>query len=428
MKHAGLPVLCLCLFLVLAVQGEDMRKVHCLGSSSPILLDDPFPGTEMAKVIAFYWFFTPKGSQVEETLMTVSFNTVTVENKRWTRHHNLGLQLQDPTVNDTGRYRASLTTTNSATDLTSEVSIIVVEPPALKTGQLAVTRKVNSATGEDSLTCGTLQSRGNPPVDLVWELPDGSLLDSVYANGNQTVVLNKDAEEGTYICKIDDESPAKECISPSQLDLWKAETIRQPEVGSAELNIIIIVVIVCVVILIIIVVVVIVVLIKQRKNKGNVYNTKDQEAKADNGQQGAELSHPLMIQDDANHYDRPNAKPQFYNYTQRPVSPGGHTASPYMVSGLNLPQGETGPMELPPKRNKKPPATESLGGAGRDQGQGQGKPGTGGGRYAKRGAAKNSGAAGDVDQADGKEPPTPKKRSIFLTDSMEGLDQIVEAV
>ena len=71
---------------------------------------------------------------------------------------------------------------------------------------------------------------------------------------------------------------------------------------------------------------------------------KDEEAKAENGNdkfEGGESSRPLMIQDDANPYDRPNAHTNTrHPYNVNLSSSGGHTASPYMVSGLNLPEGE----------------------------------------------------------------------------------------
>ncbi|GFR76438.1 hypothetical protein ElyMa_003944100 [Elysia marginata] len=180
------------------------------------------------------------------------------------------------------------------------------------------------------------------------------------------------------------------------------------------------VVIVCCVIVVIIVIIVIVVLVKQ-KRKGEVYNAKDEEAKADNGQQqGAEFSQPLMIQDDANPYDRPNANNASLNYyggQGKPISPSGHTASPYMVSGLHLPHGEPEQMELPPKKKK-----TSLDSSSRDKGNG--KPP---GRYAKKGESKDA-AKGGKAESNNQEPPTPKKRSIFLTESNEALDKITEAV
>ena len=79
-------------------------------------------------------------------------------------------------------------------------------------------------------------------------------------------------------------------------------------------------------------------------------------------------------------------------------------------------------MQLPPKRNKpgKAPvaATESIDSA--DGNKGNGKTG---GRYAKKGEARDTGK-GDGDR----EPPIPKKRSIFMTESNEALDKIAEAV
>ena len=84
----------------------------------------------------------------------------------------------------------------------------------------------------------------------------------------------------------------------------------------------------------------------------------------------------------------------------------------------------SGEVKLPPKKNKKPPvaATESIESVGKDSGNGKT-----GGRYTKRGEAKGA-SGGGKGEGDGKEPPTPKKRSIFLTESNEALDKIAEAV
>ncbi|KAK3709455.1 hypothetical protein RRG08_017238 [Elysia crispata] len=214
-------------------------------------------------------------------------------------------------------------------------------------------------------------------------------------------------------------------ISPAYLHqhggFYQQVFFRQRQ--AAEFNIILVVGIICLVLLIITGIIVVVTLIKRKKNQGLVYNTKDEEIKADNRQE-EELSHPLVIRDDANAYDTPNAHPQFYNRQGKPTSPGGHMASPYMVSGLKLPQGETGEVKLPPKKNKKTPvaATESIESVGKDSGNGKT-----GGRYTKRGEAKGA-SGGGKGEGDGKEPPTPKKRSIFLTESNEALDKIAEAV
>ncbi|RUS72694.1 hypothetical protein EGW08_019550, partial [Elysia chlorotica] len=237
MESVALPVLCTCLFLVLAVQGEDERQVHCLGPNKPVQLENPFSDEQMKNVVAYYWFFKPKESLKEELLLSYTFTTVTVDNPRWKQYKEYGAQLDNPNLNDTGTYRASLTTLSTRTDINSEVILIIVDPPTLAEDMLVLFRKVSSETGETSLRCGALQNRGEPAVDLVLMGTDGSLMQSVYDNGYQIAILKEDVAEGTYKCKVADESPGRECIS-SQEEFWEAEyLLKKPKGGSSGNNV-----------------------------------------------------------------------------------------------------------------------------------------------------------------------------------------------
>ncbi|KAK3786600.1 hypothetical protein RRG08_028084 [Elysia crispata] len=156
--------------------------------------------------------------------------------KRWNTYQFWGIELQDPKLTDAGKYRAVYTSAAAQRDSIFYFDVIMIEPPILKSKRLDVSRKVNNQTGEVTLTCGTIASLGNPPVDVILQIPNGTIIkNSTYENGSYITVLSKDPGKGTFTCKLND-SMTKSCIPQSDLPLWEdnfmhkvARGIGQPD-------------------------------------------------------------------------------------------------------------------------------------------------------------------------------------------------------
>ncbi|GFR99208.1 hypothetical protein ElyMa_001038400 [Elysia marginata] len=96
-------------------------------------------------------------------------------------------------------------------------------PPTLQTPRLELTREFDKRSGKMALTCGTLSDLGTPPVQLVWRLPNSSILDSSHLQDG-TLILKSNEDAPKLKCVLDlSSSPATSCIPESKRHLWVAE-------------------------------------------------------------------------------------------------------------------------------------------------------------------------------------------------------------
>ncbi|RUS70920.1 hypothetical protein EGW08_021322 [Elysia chlorotica] len=297
MKSVGILVLVICVFLCFEFEESTYSALsvltHCLNSNESVVLMDPFSNEDnTSDYLKFTWYYRKDESGSFAVIMEKMKNkTPSVWTQGWNLFGENGLELQYPTYAHTGMYRAVKERQSKETE-TSDINLIIAEAPTLKTERLTLTNWVDDKTKRIILTCGTIDSRGIPPVDIFLMIFPGGILNSNYQDGNQTISLYKVSTSDVvnitkvsekyvfttrYLCRLK-ESPAKNCIPQSELPKWADEYIEENIIFKSkhideepldETNILLMATTICVVATLVVAYVLYAVMSPEKKKKSN---------------------------------------------------------------------------------------------------------------------------------------------------------------
>ncbi|XP_005112785.1 uncharacterized protein LOC101849022 [Aplysia californica] len=375
-------LICLCVHGIVITPKEDDPTVytHCVNSQEPILINDPFPPSlaESPDFVAFSWFMDKDEDKKISLLDYIggswdSFETRVEKYKFW------GLQVKNVQMTDSATYRAVLA---ASEEKTKRVNIVVAQAPRLSSSTLEVTRRPNPDKRTFVLSCGQVESLGEPPADIVWKASNGTRLPTSFQDGYLMLTLDVNEDYGEYTCQLDWESPAAKCIPEEEKDMWTGSISLSSSSSSPDMTMIIVAVVVAVVV-VIVVVVVIMIWVKRCRGKGNTYNAKEHEAKVTMANRSN--ADPLL--------EDPEAKPTSPIY-KGPPTDRVDTANPYMVSNIRPYSSEVDAGSRKPLAPKASHEDSKVNGGKTPAGE------------------------------EKKKQPKAKPRSIFLTPSMEALDAI----
>ncbi|RUS86535.1 hypothetical protein EGW08_005674 [Elysia chlorotica] len=221
----------LCLALCLIWEMACIRNVnHCIGQEAPLQLQNPFDIKEelddgFARMV---WSFAAarrdaSTADVVEVLV-VDRAGVWPKGIRYQVFGEWGLQVNNVTMSDAGRYTATLVSKPPLEERSESFDVIVAEVPILMTDGLRVIAR-RTPSGQ-RLICGRTVSLGNPPVQLVWIAPNSTVLGGRFQRGMLTIELGKREDIYNFKCQVDFTSPAAKCIPLKKL--WTSSYPRKP--------------------------------------------------------------------------------------------------------------------------------------------------------------------------------------------------------
>ncbi|PVD18277.1 hypothetical protein C0Q70_20826 [Pomacea canaliculata] len=177
-------------------------------------------------VIGITWFL-----ERHDGIRTILSSIIDGEFFSLSRQHvqlvpNAGVRLQNVTVRDTGLYSVHVSTSDDAGHVTINNRSAAVEisaPPVLSDGQFLARRRAAPARDDVTgtwhvvLECGQFTDRGQPPINVQWTSPSGTVHTDVNYQDGYFLLPLQAVETGNYTCSLTGSSPARRCLASDSI-------------------------------------------------------------------------------------------------------------------------------------------------------------------------------------------------------------------
>ncbi|KAK7492137.1 hypothetical protein BaRGS_00016611, partial [Batillaria attramentaria] len=209
---------------------------QCVGTEVTFPWDYQLEGEE--QLVGISWSRLQDGTTEKQSIAGFVFDKF--ESQLGTRvtqvkEGGAGLKMADLTTADSGSYTVIVRLDGQSVPQQS-LTLIVAEMPETETGSLEVIlsneteadTSPSATNGYQQLLCGKFTSLGQPPVSVVWEDPDGKLLESTFfdtSSGYFVLSLPARYRGGNYHCMINETATAFSCL-PSHSPLREKASLE----------------------------------------------------------------------------------------------------------------------------------------------------------------------------------------------------------
>ncbi|XP_025079714.1 uncharacterized protein LOC112555495 [Pomacea canaliculata] len=226
-------------FLTLEIESALFASSALVWSSSPEVKENitacagddvsipwSFTTSPTETVIGITWFL-----ERHDGIRTILSSIIDGEFFSLSRQHvqlvpNAGVRLQNVTVRDTGLYSVHVSTSDDAGHVTINNRSAAVEisaPPVLSDGQFLARRRAAPARDDVTgtwhvvLECGQFTDRGQPPINVQWTSPSGTVHTDVNYQDGYFLLPLQAVETGNYTCSLTGSSPARRCLASDSI-------------------------------------------------------------------------------------------------------------------------------------------------------------------------------------------------------------------